>query len=418
LCKAPLEVDEGEAMRLCRRSEVAQLDPATISRAPITRIDTRGPHYPWEAIENFEVARNNEGLVNKETMDRIRYAVRAVARGDLDWQRLRVCLHQKLSETEMQLAMVELTKDVNLHQTLMTLDAEYFQKCVTYEELAQCIIRRVSQGHDACATGARAVLSGAADTLQIAVLGVRSVTNMSFANFAVNATLALMLSSVELYRWAIDELSMNEMALNVGEHWAGCAAAVGGAAVGYGLGVYAGPMAPVACPVFAVAGSVLADFLSRKLYQWMTKKAVGHEVDVQKAEALKVAASHLGIDLEQDGFEEAKEKFRRQIRVDHPDKNTDPTSGNRVQSEKAADVIAHWQIVRAHYKDKSKKADIPLFGSDREDCAEVAVHIHTLKKRNNVSENWKVVRAWFGDLQEALAQETTFEKIEHFIIYM
>ena len=336
-------------------------------------------------------------------MNRIREAVRAAQRGDLSHQQVMDALEGQLTEEERDYAIVELKKDVNLHATLLILDVRNVHRH-GWEQIVQSLVRHMAEGNDRNAMALRAGVSAAGQVGQLAAYGCEAATGVTRGDVALNAAVCLMLSVIEVYRWSRQEITTTEMMVRVGEHAFGCAAAAGGAAACGAVGSIGGPVG--AC-FGAVAGSFLADFIARVVYQKGMHQWSQQEIEDCQARALGEAAAALGIDLAEDDYTVARNKYKRQILSAHPDHNPD------ANHDQACAFIAHWQIVRKHYADHAQEA------AGARDESEVAVYVMVMKIRSSIDDAWRVVRSWFGTARNAtLGQETQYERIEQHTLFM
>mmetsp|Transcript_65120 Transcript_65120/g.121365 ORF Transcript_65120/g.121365 Transcript_65120/m.121365 type:complete len:452 (-) Transcript_65120:277-1632(-) len=394
-CRQELRLDLGEVARACRELQLTA-----------TTTEDAGPvdgRHPFERLLHFQPAADETGRVDAETMQRIREAVRAVQRRNLSHQQVMDALQDHLSDEERDYAMIELKKDVNLHSTLLVLDMNYWQRSQTWEMFARSLVRHLAEADDKKAVALRAGLSAGAQTIELAVCGGSFVTT---CGFCVNLAVFLMLASIDVYRWSKGDLSSTALGVKLGEHSCGCGLAFAGAAGGAALG---GILGPVGAALGALLGSFIGDFTGRSAWQYRCAKMSQREIEDCKVKASQDAARNLGIDLHADNYAVAKAKFRAQILSTHPDRNPE------VAAEDAAALIAHWQIVRAHYASSAT--------SDEEDAphaeADVAIYLTIMKVRSNINDGWKIVRSWFGNARNAAPdQETQLEKIEQQTLFI
>ena len=360
--------------------------------------------FPFERLLNFQHIPGGNGPLDQDTMNRIREAVRAAQRGDLSHQQVMDALEGQLTEEERDYAIVELKKDVNLHATLLILDVRYMHRH-DWEQIVQSLVRHMAEGNDRNAMALRAGVSAAGQVGQLAAYGCEAATGVTRGDVALNAAVCLMLSVIEIYRWSRKEITTTEMMVRVGEHATGCAAAVGGAAAGGAFGGFIG--GPAGACFGAVAGSFLADFFARVVYQKGVHQWSQQQIEDFQARALSEAAAALDINLAEDDYTAARNKYKRHILGAHPDRNPD------ANHDQACAFIAHWQIVRKHYTDHAQEA------AGARDESEVAVYVMVMKIRSSIDDAWRVVRSWFGTARNAVpGQQTQYERIEQYTLFM
>jgi hypothetical protein len=357
-------------------------------------------------------------------MQRVTQAVRACSQGEIPVDSLRTALDAQLSRAEQQLAFIELNKDVDLHSTLVSLNEQLLCRDGAWGEVARHVIRRTVEGDDTHAMAGRAAVSVAGDVVGVAAFGLQSVKHVAGSNFGTNLVVCLILSSIDTYRWSVGEIRSKQLVCNVGEHVAGCSAAVGGAVLGAGAGVATGaalgfaggPLAPITTVLGALLGGFIADVLARKAYQAGVNSLsdafnVKETEDEARQRAMNEAAAILGIDLQRDGFALAKSKFRSMILSNHPDRaQANHTSED---SATAARIIAAWQIVRGFYELRGQL-------DDGDGCKEpeAFVVLWVMKTWEAASNAWQITRTWFGDMQNAPIHHGQTETVERYTVYM
>lgn len=350
----------------------------------------------------------------------MREAVRACSRGKLSMVDLNAALSNQLTALEREVAFIELNKDVDLHRTLVNLDEALVRRDRVWSDVARYMIQRTVEGQDTEAMAARAAVSAVADVVELGVTVMNSAKTIQAckgAGLVSNSIVCLIMASVDVYRWSKGEISANNLACNIGEHIAGCGAAVPGAIGGASLGAtLGGPAAPVTAILGALIGGFLADVITRKIYRESIKSISGKVTETEeqaRQRAISEAAATLGIDLQRDGFALAKSKFRRLVLENHPDKAATDHRSNGQEHETAARIIAAWQIVRGQYELRSELDD-----GDGGKEPEALVVLWVMKSRQTVAEAWKVVKTWFGEMDNAPVHHGQLEMVEQYTVYM
>lgn len=418
------EIHEG-AVQPCRDLQLETTEPRDA--------DMQDGVFPYAALLDFRRSNDSENGVESadtemdwsspirfadtQTMQNVREAVLACSQGRVPIHELRAALGAQLTTAERELAFVELNKHVDLHQTLLGLDDALLRRDGVWGEVARQIIRRTVEGQDSKAMAGRAAVSVAGDVVGLLAAGANSVKQLSASNFITNGIVLLILSSVDLYRWSKGDISAAQLACNIGEHVAGCGAALGGAIGGAAVGAaVGGPLAPITSILGALVGGFLADFIARKGYQCAVNAASGalkveETEDEARQRALRDAAVYLGIDLQRDGFALAKSKFRRMILESHPDRARSDNSEE--DNKKAGRIIAAWQIVRGHYEARDELDD----GDGRKE-PEAFVSIMVMRTRQTINDTWKVARTWFGEMQNSPVHTGQLEMVERYNVYL
>jgi hypothetical protein len=333
--------------------------------------------------------------------------VQAVNEGNLTPEEVGRALDEQLTREEREYAVVELSKDVDLHRTLTSLNETLVQREVVWRELARAMFSRIVDGHGQGAMAGRAVMSVVGDVAEGAYIGFQHYHRGSCVS---NTVLGLLLSSIEVYKWSRGSITATELLCNVGEHVAGCSAAYGGSVAG---ATVCFPFGPTAVVLGALVGGFVADWLARNLFRAGIAAYSGKREETEheaKQRALNTAAERLGIDLQRDGFAFAKSKFRRMVLDSHPDRHSQ--HGND-DSQQAAQIIADWNIVRGYYDELNQLGD---GGGNKE--PEVVVQLWQMKRRKSVDDAWQVVRTWFGEMSNAPTHIGHLEMVEMTCLYL
>lgn len=416
MCRAPME--EGMA----QPARALQIDETLMKDA-----DPQEGVYPYGTLLDFSPLCPGVGapnFANTRTMEQVSEAVRACSQGKVTVHALRRALDTQLTAAECELAFIELNRHVDMHQTLVDLDKALVRRDGVWSEVARHLIKRTIEGDDMKAMAGRAAVTAAGDAVAVAALGLDSVKHISGTDILTNGTVLLILASVDVYRWSKGDITGKQLAYNVGEHVAGCGAAIGGAvvgasggaALGASIGLAGGPLAPVTTVLGALLGSFLADVIARKIFQAGINSLGGalneEETEEQaRKRAVDEAATTLGIDLQRDGFALAKRKFRKKILDHHPDRAR--TNSFIEDNQCAARVIAAWQIVRGQYEMRGQLDD----GKGLKE-PETFVNVWVMKTRESANSAWCIARTWFGEMENAPEHHAPLEQIEQYTVYM
>jgi len=373
--------------------------------------------YPYAAFLDFQRdGAEDEGVQFADTnsMELVRKAVHACSQGAVPIHELRAALDNQLTAGERELAFLQLNQHVDLHQTLVDLNAALVRRNGVWSEVARHMILRTVEGQDSTAMAGRAMVSVAGDVIGTVACGVNSVKSFGTTNALTNGVVCLILGSVDVYRWSKGEISANELACNIGEHVSGCSAALGGAMAGAYAGAVAGPVGAV---LGALLGGFLADLIARKAYRAGVNDlctAFGKDEESEDAARMRAqndAAITLGVDLQRDGFALAKSKFRRMILETHPDRAR--ANNTAEDNATAARIIAAWQIVRGFYETMDELDD-----GDGGKEPEAFIVVTVMKSRQTASDSWKIVRTWFGEMQNAPVHAGQLEMVEQHRVFM
>ncbi|CAL1131022.1 unnamed protein product [Cladocopium goreaui] len=178
-------------------------------------------------------------------------------------------------------------------------------------------------------------------------------------------------------------------------------------------GAFLGPaVAVVACPILAAAGGMLGDAMVRgkgRAYAIVGWQCPEHTV-------VNECAERLGINLDVDGFMEAREKFQQRVVWEE----LEDAAETKDASQHAA-YIADWQPVRNFYaatlcgpylRQSKGCGDGP--GSQKE----VGIYINVMKVRGSPNEDWKLARSWFGSAMNAPVSDGDTQKVEVYTLYL
>lgn len=156
---------------------------------------------------------------------------------------------QRLNAMQLQLVVVDTLRNNDFLTKYNSLVAAYVQTI-------RVVIRQTFENRDLVGYAGRAAISVATDAV---VMGLTKSTSLGMGlDIASNCVAFALLSVVEVYRWSTGAITAVELAVNIGEHVAGCGTALvcsyygamGGAAVG-----------ALGGPVFAIIGAILAGLL-------------------------------------------------------------------------------------------------------------------------------------------------------------
>jgi hypothetical protein len=421
ICRCPIE---GET-----DTTLIQLNPATISES-ISRLQGS---YPCGAL----IDNDNRIVGDARALQAVREACLAVRAGHLSSYELKNALATRLTVAQREMALVELHKDTDFHGVLQHLDSR-LSETTKYQTLIQHMTVRAVHDTDntaiALRAGGQAVVSvGAA----VASSGLTALTTFTETDCIGGIIIFCVLTSLELYRCAKGELSLQEMGKNIGEHVVGTGASIAGA---YGAALatnvvlnmeFALSGATVATslgPAGTVLGLILGlgvgfgmDYFARKGYRhFFPSEQQEEEMRLEEMERQQTpeeiargAAKQLNVDLATHSMAEAQSRFRRKLLSVHPDKNPNatPEEQDRLQ-EVTRTTIACWAIVREHYKSTIKGPD------DGPGIEEAFVVGNILRCFDPMKNAWLIARTWFGELNLGREPDPETERIERIEIYL
>lgn len=274
---------------------------------------------------------------------------------------LKNIMRSKLSIEELELAFVELVKDVDLHEVLKQIDARMFDKTVLDTRMREAIHHAIA-AKDSDAIIARALLgTGGAAVTGGVIGGVHALRCFHVGIEGVsNAVMFFLFSAVEIGRWAASEGKMTTETLfvNIGEHFAGSSMGLlggwGGAVAGGLAGAALGSAIPIiGTLVGGIVGTILGlliistatDTTSRTCYRIVLPRNEGRpDAVIQRAQI------ELGVSVEHHTYEEARTRFRNKILSNHAHaiSEKDPKKLQQLAVD-SCEKIACWCIVREYY---------------------------------------------------------------------
>ena len=288
---------------------------------------------------------------------------------------------------------LELTKTVSVNG-ILTQSMDY----ITTDEMKQ-MVRHIFEKNDLYAYSGRALIgTGVSYGMDIALQGMNGCVNITGVDAISSAIAFSILFTVDVYRWANDEISLEQLCVNTGEHVLGVSAqmggsllgAIAGAKLGLLVGAPIGPYCLIPVFLFAILGGFGADLLVRSCYRKITE---GYKKNKAKKEILVLetkAALQLGINMTTHTFNDALRIFRRLQEDSHPSHHNNSAESNY----KFGSVIANWSVVREHYSRAGK-----MYGDDG--SLEIRIAVYTMSVWDKVSSSWQIKRTWFSEKTNA-----------------
>ncbi len=302
---------------------------------------------------------------------------------------------------------LEMSKSVEI-DGILAQTSNYYEIA---EETMKEMVRYIFEKNDIAAFSGRAFIgTGVSYGMDVGLAGLTGGTNITSVDAVSSAVTFVILFVVDLYRWSNDDITLEQLGVNTGEHVLGVSAQMGGsllgALVGVNIGLVAGvvtfPFVVMPVVLFAILGGFGADLLVRTCYrkaiQWWKKRKFLEEIAVLE----KNASNELGINLETMSFKEAHRVFRKQQIATHPDKhNNSPDSNLQFMA-----VIANWMVIREHYARAGK-----LYDDNNGASIEIRIAIYAMMVWRKGT--WELVRTWFGKKTNAPVNDLPLTPPKH-----
>jgi hypothetical protein len=384
MCKSPVNPD------LIMDRSTVQLDEKTV----LPDLANFMRQYPYGYVLVAPVANDQLVLADEDAVTAVRQLFDARDLRLVSDEEINAGLEQ-LNAMQLQLVVVDMLRHCDFHRTSQIL-TKYNSLVAAYVQSIRVVIRQTFENRDWVGYAGRAAISVATDAV---VMGVTKSTNTGMGlDFSSNCIAFALLSVVEIYRWSTGDITTAELAVNIGEHCAGCGTAaissfycaMGGAAVG-ALG---GPVLSIICAVLAgLLGGFAGDVLARMAYRKAVATVSSSQEERVREKAFKDAGIHLGINIYRHSFSEAKAVYRSLIIRYHPDRRPADEAEN-IWNERAGNLIANWNIVRAYYV---KKGDLGAVGANVAE-PEAFVQIFMMKVRDQATGFWRTTKTWFDEV--------------------
>eukprot|EP00595_Chromulina_sp_UTEXLB2642_P000857 CAMPEP_0196767144 /NCGR_PEP_ID=MMETSP1095-20130614/36630_1 /TAXON_ID=96789 ORGANISM="Chromulina nebulosa, Strain UTEXLB2642" /NCGR_SAMPLE_ID=MMETSP1095 /ASSEMBLY_ACC=CAM_ASM_000446 /LENGTH=561 /DNA_ID=CAMNT_0042133629 /DNA_START=367 /DNA_END=2049 /DNA_ORIENTATION=+ len=305
-------------------------------------------HYP------FGIKRRNPDteveFAVKQTYDNIRKLLKKVKAGTLSYESF-LSKIDDLSTKQVQLAFVELAKEIDLRELVKQTSTALGLK-QDYEEISsRAIIRHVIEGNDGYALAGRAGFTSATDILMNIFSGVRT---FSAVDGLSNILACSIFIGIDVYRWANstaeNPFTTTELVVRTTENVVAGIAAFFGSTIGFTLGAVGGPAGSfMGALVLGFACDWLARMTVRSTSNYFQKRNIKQR-KMLFDNALNDDAKFLKINLAVHSNREAHSRFREALLLYHPDKNVNKSEAEK---KKALDnyhrAVSAWQIIRQYY---------------------------------------------------------------------
>ena len=353
--------------------------------------------------------------------------------GKLDSEILIPAMRQQLTGYQQELVWAEVSKDADLHRVILMVD----QKILQQHDMSahfRSILKHVIEKDDRKALVGRALIGTTAVVADLALEGLGAgLQHFGSADVISSAAVFLLFSAVEIGRCLEDSTyTLEALSINIGEHACGCTAGALGAWAGFAgatalLGT--GPLGVLIGVLSMFGVSFVSDLTVRTKYRKAANDWTKVKMELEKLGFAQRAAASIHIDLQTHSFAAAKEIYRKELLRVHPDRAVNDEA-KKANGERTIELIACWQIVRAHYKDVIKDSGLCSTekGAEVRDAKEpeCVVEVFKIKVQKQGQETWTTVRTWFGPRENAQVgtkavktknDETVIECIEKGVIY-